>query len=443
MYERLLTLGLEVAGKFGGFWKRVEELKKLQWLSLEELRERQLAKLQLMLEHAYSEVPFYRKKLEQVEMKPRKIVTAKDFASLPIVTKEELRSAFPDSVVARSISAKRYARVFTAGSSSTPFQFYSDVASNNERRGSLWLFNSWFGYTPGEKRLYIGNVKKIPLLRKLAYEIGRNHEMPVAKISYREAAKVLSEINKLKPSHIEGFPSSLALLAQSMLEQGLESRTKLSAVVCVSEKLLKSQREHIESAFGCPVIDRYGLSELGIVSQQCQRDSGFHVNTELCVLEVVDESGNPCPSGREGRLVVTDLHNFAMPFIRYYTGDLGTMGAICPCGRGFPVIDEIRGRELEFVVGRSGEKISLASYIEGMYKYAPYVMQFQFDQRMNGKLVIVVVPTNRFSKTVESAIVSDLGSITEDLTVEVDQSAEIDLEAAGKRLFLKHRSQLV
>jgi phenylacetate-CoA ligase len=266
--------------------------------------------------------------------------------------------------------------------------------------------------------------------------------MSVAQISYREVTKVLTKIDKVKPSHIEGFPSSLALLARSMLEKGLEPRSKLSAVVCVSEKLLNSQREYIESAFRCPVIDRYGLCELGgIFSQQCRRDSGLHANTELCLCEVVDESGKPCQPGHEGRIVVTDLHNFVMPFIRYYTGDVGTLGAICSCGRGFPALDEIRGRELEFVKGRTGEKISLAPYIQGMYKYAPYVRQFQFEQRMNGKLVIIVVPAPKFSKTVESTIVADLGRITEDVTVDCDQSAEIDLEVSGKRLFLKRRAQ--
>jgi phenylacetate-CoA ligase len=443
MYHRLLGLGLEIAGTFGSFWQRVEELKRLQWLPSQRLEERQLAKLKSLLNHAYANVPIYRKKFREAEILPEEIRTAQDFARIPIVTKEELRTAFPDQVTARTISFQRYATGFTSGSTSTPFQFYSDIASNDERRASLWLFNSWFGYMPGEKRLYIGNIKKKPPLARLRDRIARNYEIHVADIPYEKIARVLTRIDKIRPSHLEGFPSSLALLARSMLEEGLETRSKLSAVISVSERLLKSQRDYIESAFRCPVIDRYGLCELGgIVSQQCQRDSGFHTNTELCLLEVVDESGKPCRPGREGRLVVTDLHNFVMPFIRYYSGDLGTSGGMCACGRGFPTVDKICGRELEFVRKRGGEKISLAPYIEGMYKYAPYVMQFQFEQKTNGKLVIIVVPGPKFSKAVESAIVADLGGITEDLIVECDQSSQIDLEVSGKRLFLKRKAQL-
>ncbi len=140
---------------------------------------------------------------------------------------------------------------------------------------------------------------------------------------------------------------------------------------------------------------------------------------------------------QKGRLVATDLHNYAMPFIRYYTGDIASSGTTCQCGRGFPTVGGVIGRELDFVQGRTGEMISLAQYIQGMYKYAPYVLQFQFEQKSNGKLVLIVDPTPKFSKDVEAAILADLGAITEDLAVECDVSGQIDQVISGKRLFLK------
>ncbi len=285
----------------GGFWGRVDELGSLQWRSTAELEQRQFHKLKNLVKYAYSNVQLYNTKFREARIHPDDIKTIQDFASLPIVTKEELRAVFPGQVVARSIKPSRLATRYSSGSTSTPFQFYLDLGSMNERRASTWLFNSWFGYAPGKRRLYIGNVRRKSLRDRIKDRVVRNNEIAVAKISYRNAAKVITDIDKMKPYHIEGFPSSLALLVCSMLENRLQLRCKLGAVVSVSERLLESQREYIESAFKCPVIERYGLVELGgIVAQQCRNDSWLHVNTELCILEVVDDNGRPGSEGQTG-----------------------------------------------------------------------------------------------------------------------------------------------
>ena len=111
------------------------------------------------------------------------------------------------------------------------------------------------------------------------------------------------------------------------------------------ETLTVLDSEAIGRAFGCPVVNHYAAWEVPHMAQTCPDNPAvLHVNSERVVLRVVGEDGRPAAPGTPGRIVVTALDNYVMPFINYEIGDTGVAGAPCPCGRGFPTLARVEGR---------------------------------------------------------------------------------------------------
>jgi phenylacetate-CoA ligase len=135
-----------------------------------------------------------------------------------------------------------------------------------------------------------------------------------------------------KPDYLLTFPSNLLAL----IRLSKERHVKLSAlreVITLGEALDPAVREICEKEWGLPVVDAYSSQEFGMLAVQCPAASHYHVQSENVLVEILDERDEPCPPGQTGRLVITALHNFATPLIRYEIGDLAIPGESCACGR--------------------------------------------------------------------------------------------------------------
>ena len=150
--------------------------------------------------------------------------------------------------------------------------------------------------------------------------------------------------------------SAIHLIAREVLDRGLSVRPK--AVTTTAEKLFLHQRETIERAFGHKLFDQYGCGESNSTAFECERHSGLHVAAEHVIVELLD-GGGPCVGGRRaGRVVITDLDNYAMPLLRYDNGDLASWADTpCPCGRGLPLLARIEGRAYEVLDVPGGRRI--------------------------------------------------------------------------------------
>jgi phenylacetate-CoA ligase len=123
----------------------------------------------------------------------------------------------------------------------------------------------------------------------------------------------------------------------------------------------------------------YSSEEAGFIAAQCPDHEHYHVHAESLLLEVLDERGRPCPPGEVGRIVVTDLHNFATPLIRYDIGDFAEVGPPCPCGRGLPVLSRVVGRTRNSLVTADGKRHYPLLGQTGYLDVAP-ILQHQFVQ---------------------------------------------------------------
>jgi phenylacetate-CoA ligase len=255
-----------------------------------------------------------------------------------------------------------------------------------------------------------------------------------------------------RPDYILGYTSTLALLADYVLKQGCPILRSLRGVITIGETLTPLRRQLISDAFRVPIINRYGLREFGAWSgQNCaESPDTFHINTELVALEILDQDGNPVAPGESGRVVITDLFNRVMPFIRYDTGDLAVQGdgSQCACGRGFPRIGAIEGRSVESLVTPSGRTVS--ALVLGRYfreggplfqrsDHLSYMRHYQAIQQGTSRVRLLVVPDNGFNETRRQLLREDLSRLLGgEMAVVVETVEQIPLERSGKRPLVKH-----
>ena len=188
---------------------------------------------------------------------------------------------------------------------------------------------------------------------------------------------------RLQPQHLSTSPSTLRMLLGYFHDHGLKLPS-LRSVRTSTERLDDDLRELCQKIFACPIVHNYSANEVGYMALQCPRTTQYHIQSEVVYCEVLNESGAQCQPGEVGRVVVTPLHNFSMPLLRYEIGDEAEVGAPCSCGRGLPVLRAIVGRTADYLTLRSGLRrrvtynVYRISRIEGIREYQ--LVQKDFDR---------------------------------------------------------------
>ncbi len=210
--------------------------------------------------------------------------------------------------------------------------------------------------------------------------------------------------------------------------------------VCVGGEFMHTrQRSVLTSAFGSVPYVRYGSNELHEVASQCEVQDGLHIHSEDFVVEVVDDSGSPVPPGRRGRLLITSLHNDGMPFIRYATGDIGTLRTdVCPCGRGLPLLDVRIARTRDMIVPPAGARTA-AIDVDIASLLPPDTVNYQLVQESVDHFLLRAVTAEAagspacatLQRETSERLSSTLGA---PVSVQVQPVADIDMNMSGKRL---------
>jgi len=358
-------------------------LQRTQWLPRSKLKEIQQKRLRLLLEHVFRHVPFYRKMFKAKNVEPSDIKSAEDLLKLPIVTKYDIRSNFHEFL---SRDFQRYGPVLnsTSGSTGEPFRYYIDRRTVGIARATLWRGWGYAGYRLGDKVAVFAGLSLASRLRK---SLGRAAKKVVDRVMYFPAVNLRKEILKVhadgmlkfKPKFIRGYPSSLYFFANFLEEEGVDG-IRPKAVFTTAEMLFPYQRRLIEKVFRCHVFDGYGAYDGGTGAFECERHCGYHIAVEKVVME---------------RIVATDLFNYAMPFIRYDTGDVGVYSnEECSCGRKLPLMKQILGRTTDILRFRNGAVLSGPS-LTLIFKDFD-IKQFQLVQKKDDLLLVRVIKGETF-----------------------------------------------
>lgn len=418
--------------KATGFESCLKLMKDSQWKGQEYLEDIQLGCIRSILDYAAGHVPYYADSFRNHGFSPDHLRDMDDLMSVPISTKSTMRSAYPDSIYSRKSILDM--KTETSGSTGEPFECVVDGQTHSWRMASRFLFDSWMGIEPRDLWLRISTHPML-LERIRARVMGPEVLLPIEYAAKSRFPLIVSQIDRHKPAGLLGVPSSIALLAKHIDETGLKPKHVLKGVVCTGETFPRYQRPLVSSVFGKNVFDRYGLREFGgYLAQDCEYHRGLHVNSLLVYPEIL-VNGEVAEPGRVGRLVLTDLRNYAMPLIRYDTGDFAAIEDRCECGRGFPVLTGVIGRQNEYVSTKLGVLPSMAVTEKFGLAFAKDLLSFQFIQLQDCTVVVNLVPKTRYDDRVKERIVRYLATYF--TSFELNPVREIEPDSSGKRPVFK------
>lgn len=373
----------------------LHQLEESQWWPAQTISQMQFAQLKVLVGHAEHTVPFYRERLSVLEKAKDRELTPDDFARVPILKRGEIQAAGEDldsEIVPKSHG--RVGTISTSGSTGRPITV-KGTEVNSLFFGALNLrSHRWhdrqFSASLGIIRNLSGKLAKYKDNDKgggwvPGYRAGRSYFFDIT----RPVSEQLDWLVKRNPDYLITFPSNLRALLSHSRESGIVPG-KLRQIATMSETLDPAVREECRRIWNTEITDAYSSEELGIIAIQCPKNEHYHVQSESLLVEVVDDDGVACAPGQIGRLVVTDLHNFATPLIRYELGDYAEVGEPCSCGRGLPVLNRIAGRTRNMLTLPTGDKIWPSFPEDQMMPIAP-IRQFQVVQhdlqRVEARLV--------------------------------------------------------
>lgn len=313
----------------------------------------QQRQLHTLMQHAHQHSPFWRERLEAAGWPGAHAPAAESssasavLASLPVLTRADLQAHF---VAARArwpgLQDADIATSTTSGSTGEPVRV--------EKAGSLysplyaaisWIEAQWHRRDMARKIAVLG-----PSLTDGAHDtwgtmyaaLGLRGPCVMRNISQHSMDSHLDWLLTHRPDYLKCSPFAAAELAALALARGVQ--LPLRQIISQSERVTPGQRALCRKAFGATIIDRYSCEETGWIALQCPVHEHLHLLGATTLVEIVDGEGQPCPVGVPGRVLVTSLHSFAMPIIRYELGDIAEWGAPCTCGMTLPVIARMWGR---------------------------------------------------------------------------------------------------
>jgi len=208
-----------------------------------------------------------------------------------------------------------------------------------------------------------------------------------------------------------------------------------------SEILTINMRKNIEEAFSAKVTDIYGTYETDNIAYECHYHNGYHIAMDCVIMEFICE-GRKADPFEEGEIVVTVLNNFAMPFIRYNLHDIGAYNpGICPCGRKFPLLTNIRGRSDDYMITADGKKLSFATLGAYWHSLTKFVYEFQLIQEDINVFTVFIVPNNSFNDDCRKIIVSEINKCFPGANIDIKLVPSIQREGSGKFKAFKSKVQ--
>jgi phenylacetate-CoA ligase len=410
------------------------ELERTQWLSPSALRALQDERLRRFVTEVYQHVPYYRQLMDGLGLGPGDITQAGDLPRLPLLDKAAIRANI-HSLKAKD--ARHLARFNTGGSSGEPLVFYIGKDRISHDVAAKWRATRWWGVDIGDREIVVwGSPIELGAqdrLRRWRDRLLRTKLLPAFELSPQNLDRFVDQIQRFRPRMLFGYPSSLALIARHARATGQRlSELGIRVAFVTSERLYDDQCADIEQVFGCPVANGYGGRDAGFIAHACPQGS-LHVTSEDIIVEILDPAGANLPAGESGEIVITHLATRDFPFIRYRTGDIGTLGdAVCACGRGLPVLSRLDGRSTDFVVARDGTVMHGLALIY-VLRDIPAIDQFKIVQESLDRTRVLVKSQPPIDDDLINAIASQFRRrLGADVTVDIERVDNIPRERSGK-----------
>ena len=401
------------------------QFKKNIWKSLNELEDIQNKKLKAIVNHAYQNVLFYREAFKKRDLHPDDIETVHDLVKLPIIEKKDIQQR-PLDFLAKNYEINQCRKTHTSGSTGIPLTLYTDKIGESYNRtvnlrammeNGLHLTHKVMEITHPENFSQKTLFRWMGIYRKECLSVYDAPEINVKKfIEYC-------------PDILMGYPSVLSLMADYITQNNIKI-TFPEKIFTSAEMLYDTVRKKIASTFGCDIIDIYGCTEFRRLAWECSKHEGYHTDIDFSVVEIIKDTAVEC---EYGSLIITGLHNYAMPLLRYRNGDAArALKYTCSCGRGLPLIEKILGRIDDKITLPSGRVVSPRSI--NVLDYTVGINQYRIIQEEKGLFIVQIEKNDQFSEKTLHEIKEQIqkGCLNEHVMIQVEEVEKIQREKSGK-----------
>ena len=341
------------------------QLEQSQWWPPEEMERHQLEQLSLLLAHAYKYVPYHRSRLQDLAAQNFVLRSRDDLEKIPIISRREIQDNF-EQLIARGMPEDHMPMGSgqTSGSTGRPVKYATTRITKIFARALVLRSHLWQDrdLTVSAARILLssGSDKQSDTDTNKSKEQRWIMAFPGGGLANFDSSRTVDEqlrwLQQQKPEWLITYPSNLAALAEAARENKIDLPA-LKYLSTLGEVVTPRLRALCREVWGLAIADNYSCKEVNTIAMQCPDHDHYHVQSERQLVEVLDAQGRPCKPGEIGRVVVTDLHNYGMPFLRYELGDYAELGEPCSCGRTLPVLTQILGRTRNMLVLPSGEKL--------------------------------------------------------------------------------------
>jgi phenylacetate-CoA ligase len=389
--------------------KYLKEIQRIEKLPEKELKEYQNRKLEKLLLHAWKNVPYYTKILEDSQVVIDGKVNLKNFNKIPILTKEIIRQNF-DNLHTKKLG-KGWKYNTSGGSTGEPVKFVQDNEYLDwEIANKIW-YKIIAGQDIGEKELRFWGSERDLLEGKESLKIRLRNwlynrkEFNTFKMSEEQMKNYVFEWNKYKPFWVEAYAQSIYEFAKFIKQNNLEIYPPKNGILTSAGTLYPEMKKLIEEVFKCPVYNRYGSREVGDMA--CGADK-LRLSIWCHKLEILNNKNKD--TDKLGKIIVTALNNYSMPLIRYDIGDIGVYNQ-------FGYLDKIEGREMNVFKTEKGKTIPGEFFIHfiGVVYNNGAISKFQVLQKDYNKILIKVIINNKkdfknSKKKIEDAIKKEMNN---------------------------------
>ena len=417
------------------------QLEHSQWWPAAEIRRQQFNQLELLLGHASETVPFYRERFRGLGLRLDRRLTATTWSGLPILTRREVQEA-GQRICSERVPASHGSIGTSASSGST-----GEPVTTHKTKLVQFFLNAfalreelWHGRDPRGKLAVIRGRSGGAMFSPA----GLRHETwgepvaavfptgPLVELDVLAPVELQVEwLSRERPDYLLTLPSNLLSIARHCLARGMRM-PPLKQARTFAETVDDEMRALCREVWSAEIVDGYSSAETGPIAFQCPGHAHYHVQSEAILVEVIGRAGRPCRAGEIGKVIVTPLHNFAMPLIRYEVGDFAEVGAPCPCGRGLPVLRRIAGRGRNRVVRPDGESEFIFIPFRA-FSRVPAIVQFQVVQTAVAEVEVRMVLRRPLTAAEEDGLRDALGVLVPWARIAFVTVDEIPVAPSGKR----------
>ena len=406
--------------------ENLKQIGKYEYAGRQELEEMRQNKLRKLLIHAYENVPYYHRVLEHCGVISAGKVNLGKFPEIPILTKEIIRKEGQNLYSSDYKSRKPYENT-SGGSTGEPVRFIQDKEYDDWNIATKLYFNIVLGKEPGQSEIkFWGSDRDIlagnlTVKDRLINKLYNREFFNSYRLGEQEIRQLIDLNNRFKPVAYWAYMESALELSNYLACHELYFHPP-KIVVSTIGPLTEEVKEKIESNMNCKVYNQYGSREVGAISCQCTKQRSMHTFPWWNYIEILDERG-VAVQNREGRVVVTTLHNYSMPLIRYDIGDVAVAGGWgCDCGRNSMLLKTVIGRTLGYFKKADGSLAHSHFLVQALF-FKDWIKRFQIIQDEIDH-VLIKLQLNENTKAVDS----DVEDITRKTKILMGESCKVDFE---------------